>query len=132
MRSTNHRKYPTRSYRNNYEIASFGDSSASVLATGNAARFDGELSATGQIGTAENILSGRAIAVARNGCTHDPADQETGSFPVANDSAMANEPVFLYRATLFDSVMDFLDRYDHIAAIRQSSKNAERSESSTT
>lgn len=132
MRSTNHRKYPTRSYRNDYDLASFGDSSASVLVTRNAARFDGEISATVQIAPAETILSGRAIAAARNGCTHDNAGQETGSFPDANESAMANQPVFFYRETLFDSVMDFLDRYDQMAAIRQSSKNAERSESSTT
>jgi len=132
MRSTNHRKYPTRSYRNDYDLASFGDSSASVLSTSNAARFDGELSATGQIAPAETILSGRAIAAARKGCMHGNAGQETGLFPVANDSDMANEPVFFYRATLFDSVMDFLDRYDQMAAIQQSSKNAERSEASRT
>lgn len=46
MRSTNHRKYPTRSYRNDSDFVSFGDSSASVLVTRNAARFDGELSTT--------------------------------------------------------------------------------------
>ncbi|MGB8478333.1 MAG: hypothetical protein WCE63_05780 [Acidobacteriaceae bacterium] len=81
---------------------------------------------------AETIPSDRAIAAARNDCTNDTTGQETGSFPVTTDSSMANESVFFYRATLFDSVMDFLDRYDQMAAIRQSSKNAERSESSTT
>jgi len=132
MKSTNHRKYPTRSYRNNYDFASFGDSSASVLLTRTAARFDGKLSATGQIAPAESILSGRAVAAGSKSCMHGKASQETGSFPVANDSEMANEPVFFYRATFFDSVMDFLDRYDQMAAIQQSSNNAERSESSTT
>jgi hypothetical protein len=36
----------------------------------------------------------------------------------------ANEPVFFCRATLFDSVMDFLDRYDRSAAQQQSSNSA--------
>ncbi len=131
MRSTNHRKYPPRSYRNNYDIASFADSSGSVLSKSNAARFDREFSANGQVDPAKNILPGRAIAAARNACTHESEAQETGSFPDANDSAMSNAAVFLHRATLFDNVMDFLDRCDQMAAIQQSSKNAGRSDSST-
>jgi hypothetical protein len=134
MRSTNHHKYPARSYRNDYGFASFGDSSASVLSTRNAARFDGEFSATGQIGPAETILSGRAIAAARTGCMHGNHGSGTASCSVANGrmSDIASEPNFFYRATLFDSVMDFLDRYDQMAATKKSSQSAERSESSTT
>jgi hypothetical protein len=125
MRSTNHRKYPTRSYRGDYDFASFGNSSAPVLSTRNGARFDGEYSATGQLAPAENILSGRAIASTRTGCMQGKQGSASTSCPVASDSDMASEPAFCYRATLFDSVMDFLDRQDRMAAQLQSSKSAE-------
>ncbi|MGO8720704.1 MAG: hypothetical protein ACLQMO_16040 [Acidobacteriaceae bacterium] len=36
----------------------------------------------------------------------------------------AKTPVFFHRATLFDSVMDFLDRYDQ-TAVRQQSRRGE-------
>jgi hypothetical protein len=125
MRSTNHRKHPTRSHRNDYDFAPFGDSSASVLLTCNAARFDGEFSATGQTAPAESILSGRAIAAARKGYVHDKQDPRTSAYPVANESMKdrADEPAFFYRATLFDRVMDFLDRYDRLAAQQQPSNS---------
>jgi len=126
MRSTNHRKHTTRSHRNDYDFARFGDSSASVLSTRNAARFDGEFSATGQTAPAENILSGRAIAAARKGYLHDKPDPKTAAYPVANESMKdrANEPAIFYPATLFDRVMDVLDRYDRLAARQQSSNSA--------
>ena len=127
MRSTNHRKYPTHSYRNDCNFDSFEDSSASVLLTSNAARFDGEFSAAGQIAPAKNILSDRAIA--ETGKSHMQA--KTGlardAFPVASGSDLAKESAFCYRTTLFDSVMDYLDRYDRMAAIERSRRNAERS-----
>lgn len=127
MRSTNHHKYPTRSYRNDYDFVSFGGSSASVLVTRNAARFDGELSATGQASPAESILSGRAAANPRIGYMGDIQDFETASLAVAKENIRnaGIEPVFCYRATLFDSVMEFLDRYDRVAARKQSFKSAE-------
>jgi hypothetical protein len=125
MRSTNHRKYPTRSYRNDYDIASFGNSPASVLSTRNAARLDGGISASGQMAAAETILSGRAIALARKGCIHEVPGATAGLFPDSSNSDLENEPVFCYRATLFDSVMEFLDRHDRMAAQLQSFKSVE-------
>jgi len=126
MRSINHRKHPTRSHRNDFDFAPYADSSALVLSTRNAARFDGEFSATGQIAPAENILSGRAIAASRKGYMHDKELRGTGFYPVANESSKvgAKEPVFRYRVTLFDSVMDFLDRYDRISAQQQPGQSA--------
>ena len=126
MRSTNHRKHPIRSYRNDSDFAPLGISSASVLTTRNAARFDGEFSATGQITPAENILSGRAVAGARKGYMLDKQDPGSASGHIASDSYkdMVKEPGFFYRATLFDSVMDFLDRYDQMSARQQSGKSA--------
>jgi hypothetical protein len=85
MRSTNHRKHPTRSDRNDYDFAPFGSSSASVLLKCNTARFDGEFSATGRKAPAESILSGHAIAEARKGYMHDKQDSERASYPIAND-----------------------------------------------
>lgn len=122
MRSTNHRKYPTRSYRNDSDFVSFGDSSASVLVTRNAARFDREVSTTGQISPAESILSGRAVADMRIGYTQEMQDFDTGFHSDAKPSAesRANEPVFFRRATLFDSVMDFLDRRDRMTSRQES------------
>jgi hypothetical protein len=132
MRSTNHRKYPTRSYWNDYDFAAFGDSSAAVFSTRNAARFDGEFSAMDQIAPAETIMSGRAVATARAGCLQDKQNCGTTSYSVANGrmSVPLNEPGL--RATLFDSVMDFLDRYDRMAAVQNFASIAERSETSTT
>jgi hypothetical protein len=127
MRSTNHRKYPTRSYRNDHDFASFGDSSASVLLTRNAARFDGEFSATGQLAPAESILSGRAIAPVRVGYMHGKQGPESTSCRAVSDSELERGPVSCYRPTLFDSVMDFLDRHDRMAASQQSSMSAEQS-----
>lgn len=126
MRSTNHRKPPMRSYRNDSDFAPLGIFSASVLSTRNAARFDGEFSATGQITPAESILSGRAIAGARKGYVLDKKNPGSASHHVASDSCndIVKEPVFFYRATLFDSVMDFLDRYDQLSSRQQSSKSA--------
>lgn len=121
MRSTNHHKYPTRSHRNDYDFVSFGDSSASVLLTRNAARFDGELSATGQTAPAETILSGRTIAVARKSFIHDTPGRAIASDRVAHIGELPIRPGFFYRGTLFDSVMDFLDRRDRMAAQQQSS-----------
>jgi len=125
MRSTNHRIHPTRSHRNDYDFAPFGDSSALVLSTRNAARFDGEFSATGQTAPAESILSGRAIAAAREGYLHDKQDPRKATYPVANESMKdrANEPAIFYPATLFDRVMDVLDRYDRLAARQQPSNS---------
>lgn len=127
MRSTNHRKYPTRCCRNDSDFVSFGDSSASVLVTRNAARFDGEFSTTGQISPAESILSGRAVADMRIGYIQDMPDFETAfrSDAKATTESRANEPVFFRRATLFDSVMDFLDRRDPMTTRQQSLKTAE-------
>lgn len=125
MRSTNHRKYPTRSYRNDYDFASFVNSSASVLSKRNAARFDGEFSANDQIAPAETILSGRAIALARKGCIHEDPGATADLFSDLSDGHLQKEPVFCYRATLFDSVMEFLDRRDRMAAQLQSFKIAE-------
>src|SRR5579863_4596498 len=126
MRSTNHRKYPTRSHRNDSDFVSFGDSSASVLVTRNAARFDGELSMTGQISPAESILSGRAVADMRIGYMQDLQDFETAFHSDAKESteSRVNEPVFFRRATLFDSVMDFLDRRDRMTSRQQSLNSA--------
>ena len=127
MRSTNHHKYPTRFYRNDYDFVSFGDSSAAVLVTRNAARFDGELSATGQISPAESILSGRAVADTRIGYMNDIQTVDAAFQAAAAESAKdaASEPVFCYRTTLFDSVMDFLDRYDRMNARQRSATSAE-------
>lgn len=127
MRSTNHRKYPTRSYRNDSDFVSFGDSSASVLVTRNAARFDGELSTTGQISPAESILSGRPVADMRIGYTQEMQDFETAFHSGAKErtESRANEPVFFRHATLFDSVMDFLDRRDRMITRQQSIKSAD-------
>lgn len=125
MRSTNHRKYPNRSYRNDYDTASFGNSSASVLSTRNAARFDGGISAGGQIAPAETILSSRAIALARKGCIHEVPGAAEGLFPDSSNGDLENRPVFCYRATFFDSVMEFLDRHDRMAAQLQSFKSVE-------
>jgi hypothetical protein len=126
MRSINHRKHPARFYRNDIDFAPFGDASASVLITRNAARFDGELSATGQIAPAETILSNRAVVTARQGYMSDNQDLEAASTHAATDGAKgtAEEPRFMYRTTLFDSVMDFLDRYDRMVAGQQSGKYA--------
>jgi hypothetical protein len=126
MRSINHRLHPARFYRNDIDFVPFGDTSASVLITRNAARFDGELSATGQIAPAETILSSRAVVTARQGYMSDNQDPETASGRAANDGTKdtAEEPRFMYRTTLFDSVMDFLDRYDRMAARQQSAKYA--------
>jgi hypothetical protein len=124
MRSTNHRKYPTRSYRNDYDFVFFGDSSASVLKR-NAARFDGEFSATGQIAPAETILSGRAVAIARKGSIHDGPARPPEQVPGASDSDVASQPAFCCRATLFDRVMEFLDRHDQMAARLPSSSSVE-------
>jgi hypothetical protein len=125
MKSTNDRKYPTRSYANDDDFASFGNSSASVLSTRNAARFDGEYSAPGQSALAEHILSGREITSARTGRMHGKQSPASTSCPVGSDSDMASEPAFCYRATFFDSVMDFLDRQDRMAAQLQPSKSTE-------
>jgi hypothetical protein len=126
MRSINHRKHPARFYRNDIDFAPVGDASASVLITRNAARFDGELSATGQIAPAETILSNRAVVTARQGYMSDNQDLEAASTHAATDGAKgtAEEPRFMYRTTLFDSVMDFLDRYDRMVAGQQSGKYA--------
>lgn len=125
MRSTNHRKYPARSYRNDYDVASFGNTSDSVLSTRNTARFDGEFSVSGQIGPAETILSGRAVAVARKGCIQENPAMVEDLFPHSSDGIVANKSVFCYRTTLFDSVMDFLDRHDRTTARLRPSKSAE-------
>lgn len=125
MRLANHRKYPTRSYRNDDDFAFFGNSSLPVLSTRNAARFDGEFSVTRQATPAENILSGRAIASAWAGFIQGKQDSWATSSPVTSDSDMAGEPAFCHRATLFDCVMDYLDRQDRMAAQLQSSESAE-------
>jgi hypothetical protein len=126
MRSINHRKHPARPYRNDFDFAPFGDVSALVLITRNAARFDGEFSATGQIAPAETILSSRAVVTARQGYMYDQQDFVTAPNAAANDDTKdtAMEPRFMYRNTLFDSVMDFLDRYDRMAGRQQSGKYA--------
>jgi hypothetical protein len=126
MRSINHRKHPARPYRNDFDFAPFGDASASVLVTRNAARFDGEFSATGQIAPAETILSSRAVVTARQGYMHDQQSSVTATNSAANDGTKdtAMEPRFTYRTTLFDSVMDFMDRYDRMAGRQRSDKYA--------
>lgn len=125
MRLANHRKYPTRSYRNDDDFAFFGNSSLPDLSSRNAARFDGEFSVTRHATPAESMLSGRAIASARTGFIQGKQDSGVTSSPVTTDSEMASEPAFCYRATLFDCVMDYLDRQDRRAAQLQSSKSAE-------
>ena len=116
MRLANHRKYPTRSYRNDYDFAFFGNSSLPDLSTRNAARFGGEFSADSDATPAESMLSGHAIASARTGFIQGKSGFRGQSSPVTTDSELASEPVFCYRATLFDCVMDFWIDSDRRAA----------------
>ncbi|HZC44424.1 MAG TPA: hypothetical protein VE195_09630 [Acidobacteriaceae bacterium] len=121
MRSTNH-KYPTRSGLNGYDFVAFGNQSASVLEQCNAARFDGELSANAQTAPAETTPSSRAIATPQRGRMQIEPGLATTVYPVTNAGDVAGETGFICPATLFDSVMDFLDRYDWMVAQQRSSK----------
>jgi hypothetical protein len=115
----------TRSIPNDRDFALLGKSSASLLSTCNPARLD-EVPAVAQIASAENTLSGRTIGgFERDYVLHRYVPLDSLEQTVSNDSEnTVDAPAFFYRATLFDSVMDYLDRYDR-AAIRQQSTGRE-------
>lgn len=126
MQSIDSGNHQTRSISNDHDFASIGSFSTSVLSKCNPARLD-RVPAAAQIAPAENTLSGRTIDdLEKNFMLHRYAPLNSLEQTVSNDSENAvDAPVFFYRATLFDSVMDFLDRYDR-TAIRQQSTRAER------
>jgi hypothetical protein len=127
MQSTDSGNRQTRSIPNDHCFAPFGKSSASVHSKCNPARLDRALFSEAQIASVENTLPGRTIGdLERDYVLHRYAPLNSLEQAVSNDSEnTVDAPVFFYRATLFDSVMDFLDRYDH-TAIRQQSIRSER------
>jgi hypothetical protein len=125
MPSADNGNRQTRSILNDHDFALLEKSSASLLSKCNPARLD-RMPAAAQIASAENTLSGRRIGdfeidyVLYRHATLDSLEQT-----VSNDSEnTVDAQAFFYRATLFDSVMDYLDRYDR-AAIRQQSTGSE-------
>jgi hypothetical protein len=127
MQSTDSGNHQTLSISNDHDFALFRNSSASVLSTCNATRLDRGLPFTAQIASAENTLSGRAIGDLEKDSMFSKYDfWDALDDAVSNDSETEeNTQIFFCRATLFDSVMDFLDRYDR-TAIRQQSTRSER------
>ncbi len=125
MQSVERVNHQTRSIPNDGNFAPHKKSSASVLSTRDAARFDSGLPAAAQIASAENTPSSRTIAGLENDyMLHKYESSDSLDHHMNDDSENAgNTPIFFYRATLFDSVMDFLDQYDH--CIRQQSTRSE-------
>jgi hypothetical protein len=129
MQSADSVNHPTRSILNDHDFAPHRKSSASVLSTCNAARFDRGLPAGAQKASAENTLSGRTIGDLEKGYMfHRYAPSNGLEKTVSNDAENAgNTSLFFCRPTLFDSVMDFLDRLDRPdgTVIRQQSTRSE-------
>lgn len=121
--SGNH--HQTRSIPNDQDFAPPGKSSASVLSTRNAARLDRGLPAAAQIASAESTLSGRTIGDLENDYMLYKYESSDRLDDVMSDDSenAGNRPIFFCRATLFDSVMDFLDRYDYTAIRQQSTRS---------
>jgi hypothetical protein len=63
---------------------------------------------------------------------HGEQGLATGRYLPAGGRDMAGEPAVVYCATLFDCVMDLMDRYDRMAALQQPPRNLERRDTSTT
>jgi hypothetical protein len=115
----------TWSNLNDHDFALLGKSSALLLSTCNPARLD-RVPAAAQIAPAENTLSGRTIGDFKRGYVlHIYAPLNSLEQTLSNDSENTiDAPAFFYCATLFDRVMDYLDRYDR-AVIRQQSTGSE-------
>lgn len=122
MQSTDSGNHQTRSISNDHGFAPFGKSSASVRSKCNPARLDRELSSAAQIASVENTLSGRTIGdLEKDYMLHKYDSLDSLDDVVSDDSENAgNTQIFFCRATLFDSVMDFLDRYDRTTMQQQS------------
>jgi hypothetical protein len=125
MPSADNGNRQTRSIQNDHDFALFGKSSASLLSKCNSARLD-RVPAAAQAAPAENTLSGRTIGdFERDYVLYRHATLDSLEQTVSNDSEnTVDAQAFFYRATLFDSVMDYLDRYDR-AVIRQQSTGSE-------
>ncbi len=126
MQTINHSNRPIRSHRNDRDFAPRRKSAVSVLSPCNATRLDRGLPAPAQKAPAEYPQSDRLIGDVENDAMLQQHDyvrrlDRTGS---EDREDKAKTPVFFHRATLFDSVMDFLDRYDQ-TAVRQQSRRGE-------
>lgn len=88
------------------------------------ARIDGVSTAATQIAGAVDALSGRMSGYVEKDSMLTQSDPVEDLRGAGDDrEGLAGPPAFVYRATLFDSVTDFLDRYDRMATRRQSRRS---------